>query len=69
VDHIFGCDIEPFVASEPKAEEAKRAKVKARRIVGDDCESILHNRNVLLRENCPDIGLVLLLTGEMGRKI
>ena len=43
-----------------KIGKCKRAEIEARRAIEDYCGLVVHDANVLLRENCLDIDLIVL---------
>ena len=61
MDQLNGCDIMPFVARPPttRFEKTKDAEREARRVIEDRCGLVVHDANVLFRENCPNIDLVV----------
>jgi hypothetical protein len=62
MEQHLGCDIRPFVApsSETRIEKTRRAEREARRAIEDHCDLVVHDANVLLRANCPNIDFVVL---------
>ena len=42
-----------------KTEKYKRAEIEARRAIEDYCGLVVHDANVLLRANCPNIDLIV----------
>jgi hypothetical protein len=42
-----------------RVEKYKRAEVEARRAIEDRCKLIVHDANIVLRANCPNIDLVV----------